>query len=581
MSGPSSGVRRFPLRALLAVAAVSGLFLVSVSAALAAGPPFPDPIADVSVYDPADAISAGTETALESRIDAIERRSGAEIAIYVQVKPGISEDENLDDARALMDQWGIGRSGFDDGLVVMIGLDESGCHGRISLFGGSGFLNAYVDEDGLSSIIQDDMVPHARACDLDAALLGGVDALDRQVTADGRQRLESSRQINAVLGLVVAPITLLLLGGVAYRAWRLDGDDPDFLDSPSVLMAGPPAGMTPPLATVLTKGRATQHTLDTALVELAGRGYISFLNLDRVKEVKRDSIPDPLLDPAIVVLPAPTDDRPLPAAEARAAERIRQLAGPDGRLSRTALWSLNDELGPLKRDLDAEAMRLGWLAHLPGPAITRWTTVGVLEIVLGIIFGWIGLSAPMSGMTLIGVALGLAGLITIAFGMAMSKRTPNGAMVDGMLRAYRRTLQKTLEQARSMEQVVEEPSVRVLADTPDRALIWGFALGLHREIGEVLERSLEDYREGRVSHPGYYPGWLASTGSEPMSLYGGAGSVVQGSGGIFSGSGIPDFGSMFSALGSIGSTPASSSSSGGGGFGGGGSSGGGGASGSF
>ena len=375
---------------------------------------------------------------------------------------------------------------------------------------------------------------------------------------------------------MVPPITLLLLAGIAYRAWRLDGDDPDFLDSPSVLMAGPPAGMTPPLATVVTRGRATQHTLDTALVELAGRGHISFL-----KEVKSDSVPDPLLDPAIIVQPSPTDDSPLPAAESRAAERIRQLAGGDGRLSRSALWSLNDELGPLKRQLDEEALRLGWFAHLPGPAITRWTTVGVVEVVLGIVFGWIGISAPMSGMTLIGVALGLAGLITVALGMAMSKRTPSGAMVDGMLKAYRRTLRKTLEQARSMEAVVQEPSVRILADTPDKAVIWGFALGLHGEISKVLERSLEDYHEGRVAQPGYYPGWLATSG-EPMTAFGGgAGSVVQGSGGIFSGSGIPDFGGMFSALGSIGSTPASSSSSGGGGFGGGGSSGGGGASGSF
>jgi hypothetical protein len=50
-------------------------------------------------------------------------------------------------------------------------------------------------------------------------------------------------------------------------------------------------------------------------------------------------------------------------------------------------------------------------------------------------------------------------------------------------------------------------------------------------------------------------------------------------GSIFSGSGMPDIGGMFSAVGSIGSSPPSSSS--GGGFGGGGSSGGGGGGGSF
>ena len=39
-------------------------------------------------------------------------------------------------------------------------------------------------------------------------------------------------------------------------------------------MAGPPAGMTPPLATVLREGRATGNALRTVLVQLAGTGYI-------------------------------------------------------------------------------------------------------------------------------------------------------------------------------------------------------------------------------------------------------------------------------------------------------------------
>ena len=51
----------------------------------------------------------------------MEASTGAEIYVYTQVDPGISEDENLANAAALMDQWGIGRSGFDDGLVLMVG----------------------------------------------------------------------------------------------------------------------------------------------------------------------------------------------------------------------------------------------------------------------------------------------------------------------------------------------------------------------------------------------------------------------------------------------------------------------------
>lgn len=565
---------------------LAGAFLASVaSIALAAGPPFPDPVTGQAVYDPAGAIDPTTETALETKIDAIEQRSGAEIVVYLQVKPDISEERNLDDAHALMDQWGIGRSGFDDGLVIMLGLDETKLHGRISLYGGSGFLSAYIDEDGLKAIVDDQIVPAARDRDIDGALINALDAIDREVTPGGRDRLNTLRQVNSLLGLVVAPISLLLLVGIAYRAWRREGDDPEYLDSPSVLMAGPPADMTPPLATVVRSGRADQHSLDTTLMELASRGHIAFFNLDQVKEARSDADPDPDTDPAILVQPTPSDPRPLAAPQALANATIRRLGGSEGRLSRSSLWALNGDLQPVAALLDSEAVRIGWFSHLPVPAIRRWAAIGILELGGGVIVGIIGLAIPISGATILGAAIALGGIVTAVFGRSMSKRTPNGAMVDAMLKAYRRTLEKTLEQARSMTQVVKDPTVRILADTPDKAVVWGFALGLHDEVSKVLARNLEDVRVGRTTTPAYYPYWMSSSSPSSTAAFAGGSpvgaSVVPGSGSGFSGSGIPDFGGMFSALGSIGSTPPSSSSSSGGGFGGGGGGGGGGASGSF
>ncbi len=577
-------MRTAPGRALIAAtraALAATLLALFATRLLAAGPPFPPPVANQAVYDPAEAIRAETEAALERRIDEIETRSGAEIVIYAQVKPGISEDENLADAHALMDQWGVGRSGFDDGLVMMLGLDETRLHGRISLYGGAGFLAAYVNESGLKQIIDQRMVPDARRGDLDGALLAGLAAIDADVTAGGRSRLETMRQVNAVLGLVVAPLLLLFVVGLAWRTWRREGDDPEYLDSPSVLMAGPPADMTPPLATVVRQGRATQHSIDTVLMELASRGHISFANLDQVKKVRSDSEPDPETDPAILLNPQPDDPRPLAAPQALAERTMRLLGGADNRLTRSSLWSLNGELRGVRRSLDADALRLGWLAHLPGPAITKWTAIGIGEALLGLGIGFIGLSVPISGLTLVGGALVVGGIVTAGFGQAMSKRTQNGAIVDAMLKAYRRTLQKTLEQARSMTQVVEDETVRLLADTPDKAVVWAFALGLHRQVAEVLERSLADARASGAQ-PSYYPYWLSTSPSGAGAGFAGGGTagVMLGSGSGFSGSGIPDFGGMMSALGSIGATPPSSSSSGGG-FGGGGGGGGGGASGSF
>ena len=123
-------------------------------------------------------------------------------------------------------------------------------------------------------------------------------------------------------------------------------------------------------------------------------------------------------------------------------------------------------------------------------------------------------------------------------------------------------------------------------ETPDQAVVWGTALGLHAEIEAVLGRALEDQREGRVA-PGavWLPTWYGSTpGGGAAGLAGDFAGAGPGSGGIFSNSAVPDFGGMMSALGSIGNSPSSSGSGGsggggGGGFGGGGSGGGGGGSG--
>jgi len=563
------------------------LLALTATVALSAGPPFPEPVNDQAVYDTAGVLAPETEQQLESTIDAIEGRSGAEVVVYTQLDPGISEDENLDNAKALIDQWGIGRSGFDDGLVLMLGMEANLVNGRVSLYGGSGFLGAYASAGDLQAIVDDDFVPPARAGDLDGASLAAIAAVDERVTSSGRDRLEVMRVMNAGLGLIGAPLALLGTLGLAWNHWRREGDDPALVDSPSILMAGPPAEMTPPLATVITQGVANQHSVNTLLAELASTGRLAFRNLDSVSAARSDEDPDPLTDPAIEVVAGRSDDDELRLPQREAWTKILALAGSDGRLSRERLWRVNGELGDVKTTLEAEAVRIGWLARMPRPSMNRMTGVGIGVALVGAGIVWAGIAIPMSGATLLGGALVLGGLGTIGFGRAMSQRTETGAYVDAMLKAYRRTLAKTMEQARNMGQVVEQPEIARLADTPDKAVVWGLALGLHDEVAAVLARGLEAQREETGSAAGaYYPLWLGSSAGSTWSGASAAdlpGGLSTGTGSIFSGSGMPDIGGMFDALGSVGSTPPSSSSSsgGGGGFSGGGGGGGGGGSGSF
>jgi hypothetical protein len=153
----------------------------------------------------------------------------------------------------------------------------------------------------------------------------------------------------------------------------------------------------------------------------------------------------------------------------------------------------------------------------------------------------------------------------------MPQRTMAGAMVHAWLAAYRRTLERTLAGARSMDEVVSSRALPWV-ETPDQAVVWGFAMGLHHEVEDVLERSVELAREaGPTGRGPWVPSWYV-----PLSGGGSGGSYGGSSGGMFSSSAIPNFGAMTAALSTIGVAASSGSGSSGGGFSGGSSGGGGG-----
>jgi uncharacterized membrane protein YgcG len=535
---------------------------------------FPDPVNGQAVYDPAGALDPGIEQALESQVDAIEARSGAELAVYVQVDEFATPESNLAAAQALLDKWGVGRAGFDDGLVILISFEPNLVHGQAHYYAGAGFLRGYLSQGDLQALFDEVILPAAAQGQIGGGLIEAVNLIDAAITPAATARLNFLRQVNGVVGIIGAPLSFLLIVGFAFRAWRREGDDPEVLDSPSILMAGPPANMTPPLATVVRQGKATQHSINTLLMELASTGRIAFQNLDQAGKVKADDEPNPLLDPAIEIRDdAPTGGR-LGSTERDAWDLLRQQALASGVISRERLWELNALLKAVRGGLEDDVVRLGWFTRPPSQLITRWSFIGIGEMLLGALFVLGGFLIPMSGLTLLGAATGVGGALTWVIGQFMSQRTPNGAYVDAMLKAFRRTLEKTMEQARSMEQVVADPTVKLLANTPDKAVVWGFALGLHDEVAKVLQRTLGDHEKDPSTATGvYYPLWLGSSPASSMQ-------AGMAGGSIFSGSGMPDIGGMFSAVGSIGSSPPSSSS-GGGGFGGGGSSGGGGGGGSF
>jgi hypothetical protein len=492
----------------------------------------------------------------------------------------VTTEETESRARALIDQWGVGRRGFDDGLAIFFDIDPSLEHGQVQLYAARGFQATFLTNSERQAIFEEDMLPYLRVANFDGALGAALERIDAAATPENASRLEAGRQVNAVLGLVGAPVAFMALAGWAYMSWRRYGKDPVYLDDPSILMPAPPPDLTAASGAFVMDGRTSRRALTTAMLDLASRGLISFREdrglLGLSDKVGIDVGP-PTLDPVEEARRARNARRPIGPAEEWALRELRELSegGEDGYIDADELPKFGSAVTLFDSKLESHVVKQGWMVEKPSKVVTRWAGKGVLTIVAGAIALIAGINVPIAGLVMVGVATIAGGVVIVGFARGMPSVTMPGAMVRAMLAAYRRTLQKTMAQARSMQQVVDEAGLDWL-ETPDQAVVWGTALGLQGEIEQVLERSLEDVREQpSMASTTYFPAWYRT--SDGSSFAGGAASVSRGS--IFSGSALPNLGGMMSALGTIGNSPASSGSDGGGGFSGGSSGGGGGGSG--
>jgi uncharacterized membrane protein YgcG len=558
--------------ALLAMAALAVVALVAATPAVAAGPPFPDPVVDQAVYDTAGVFAPGTVEEAERRIDTIENRTGAEVVVYSQVVDyGVTEDEAKTHARALMDQWGVGRKGFDDGLVILFDLDPSLVHGQVQLYAGPGYRAAFLSNQERQAIFDDQMLPLLRVGDLDAALTVGLSAVDANATPEHAARLQGARQLDAVVGLVGGPVVFLLIAGWGILSWWRFGRDPVYLDSPSIHMPAPPPELTAATGALLRDGRVTRRALTTAVVDLASRGVLSFREEEHWLGLQHKVGIETLVrsaDPVTEAHRALNSRRPMSPAERFVLDKVRSIAD-EGYIEPSKILELGKHVTRFGEKLEGHAVRQGWFAESPAKVTQRWITRGLLVGGAGVALLVLGFNAPSNGLLLVGVAGIAGGLVLLALARAMPAVTISGAMTRSWLSAYRRTLAKTMAQARSMQQVVDEAGLAWL-DTPDQAVVWGLALGLEQEVEEVLDRTMDDVRQSRAATNAWLPAWYHGDSGGAVGAAGG------GPSGLFSSGSLPNFGGMVGALSTIGNSPGSSGGGSGGGFGGGGSGGGGG-----
>ena len=251
----------------------------SSRASQAAGPPFPPPVEDQAVYDTAGAFRPATVEQVEATIDAIEQRTGAEVVVYTQLVPCCeTTDEAEHNARALMDQWGVGRRGFDDGLVILFDLREDDpCHGQVQLYAGPGYAATFLSNAERQAIFENDMLPLLSAATSTARCSRRWRRSTRRRRRSTPRSSTSSGILNAVLGLLVAPLAVR-----ADRRRRADrvvsataATRSTSTTRRSTSRPRRPASPRRPARSSAT-GSRRRRALTTASLDLAARGLIAF-----------------------------------------------------------------------------------------------------------------------------------------------------------------------------------------------------------------------------------------------------------------------------------------------------------------
>lgn len=223
-------MRRLPALLLFA-------WLCALVAAVGAADLAPVPRLAARVTDTTGTLNAQQVAALESDLAAFEREKGAQITVLVvpTTQPEPIEAYGIRVAEA----WKIGRKGVDDGVIVIVALNDR----RLRIEVGYG-LEGVIPDAVAKRIISEVITPRFKAGDIPGGIAAGVQALERVIAGeqlpparhgvaeaggDGLQGLFTALVVAGIAAPFLRAILGRLLGGllgggaIALLAWMVTG----------------------------------------------------------------------------------------------------------------------------------------------------------------------------------------------------------------------------------------------------------------------------------------------------------------------------------------------------------------------
>src|SRR5439155_6126556 len=240
------------------------------------------------------------------------------------------------------------------------------------------------------------------------------------------------RVLNALIGFGGILVGLGLVVWFASN-WLRHGRDPDYLDDPSIYMPAPPPELTPAAAALLLAGLTDRRALTTAMLDLASHGELRFEEQPAL----------PLMHHAVTILLEHRDDaadpqlalvrrHPLGVAEGTALVLLSSVERSDHTLEKEDLAKFAQKVSEFNDDLEAGAVKAGWFVRPPKATMLRWRILAGIELAGAVGLFVIGMNLPSDGLVAAGLAVGVAGVVTLIGARWMPAVTREGAMVRAM-----------------------------------------------------------------------------------------------------------------------------------------------------
>lgn len=173
------------------------------------------------VMDRAGALTPEQIRALTSQVKALEKAHGSQLFVLLVPTTGSESIEQY--ARRVFDQWAVGRKGVDDGVLLLVAVQDR----RLRIEVGYGLEGAVTDVDA-GRIIRERITPHFAAGKIYDGVEAGVSALSDLISGEPLPPPASSDDDDVLdervmflpltfFALVMTPpIGALLMGGFVF-----------------------------------------------------------------------------------------------------------------------------------------------------------------------------------------------------------------------------------------------------------------------------------------------------------------------------------------------------------------------------